>query len=207
MAVGPTLGTGMFIGAGQALAVGSPASLLISYAFLSLLIYYMAISVAEFAAHIPSRYGKIVTSGFRYMTGSMGFTSACLRWYTMAMFVPYEIITATANLGLWNLGCAVAIRLAVITTIIVGSNYVPDQHFSSSEQLLYRIEIGTSASLLVMSLSISLGGATGHDRWGFRYWNRPGAMHEHLTRGKLGKFWGLLQCLLHSSVAFTLCQN
>ncbi|KAJ5569640.1 uncharacterized protein N7459_009070 [Penicillium hispanicum] len=203
MAVGPTLGTGVFIGAGQALAIGGPASLLISYLFLSLLTYFMATTIAEVAAYTPSRHGTMVTNGFRYMTTSMGFAAACLRWYAMAMFVPYEISTAMVNLGLWNPGSAIGIRLVIITSIIVGFNYLPEKLFKSSEVIFTRVKIGTLVCLLVLSLSIGMGGATGHDHWGFQYWKSPGAMHEYLTRGSLGRFWGLLQCLLHSSIAFT----
>lgn len=203
MAVGPTLGTGLFIGAGQALAIGGPASLLISYAFLSLLTYFMATTAAEVAAYTPTRHGTLVTNGFRYTTASLGFAAACLRWYTMAMFVPYEITTAMVNLGLWDPGSSIAVRLGIVTFIIIGSNFLPEKMFKTTEALFTRIKIGTLVFLLVLSLSIGLGGATGHDHWGFQYWKKPGAMHEYLASGGLGRFWGLLQCLLNSSIAFT----
>lgn len=203
MAVGPTLGTGVFIGAGQALAFGGPASLIISYAFLSLLTYFMATSVAEIAAYAPSRYGTFVTNGFRYTNNSLGFATACLRWYTMAMFIPYEITTAMVNLSMWNPGGMVAIRVGLLTFIIVGSNFLPERLFKASEALSTRIKIGTMVSFLVMSLSIGLGGATGYENWGFQYWHKPGPMHEFLAKGALGRFWGLLQCLLSACIAFT----
>ncbi|KAJ5215710.1 uncharacterized protein N7498_002117 [Penicillium cinerascens] len=204
MAVGPTFGTGVFIGAGQALAIGGPASLLISYIFLSLLTYFMATTAAEVATYTPSQHGTLVTNVFRYMTPSMGVAAGFLRWYTLAMFVPYEITTAMVNLGLWNPGATVAIRLSIITAIVLGFNYLPERFFRRSEQLFTKIKIGTTICLLVLSLSIGIGGATGHDKWGFQYWTKPGAMHEYLVKGAMGKCLGLLQCLLTSSVAFTL---
>ncbi|KAJ5671198.1 hypothetical protein N7507_000325 [Penicillium longicatenatum] len=203
MAIGPTLGTGLFLAGGQALAVGGPASLLVSYIFLSLLVYFMATSVAEVATYKPSRHGTIVMHGFQYMSNSLGFATACLRWYTMAMFVPYEITTAMVNIGLWDAGPSIVIWLVLITFIIVALNFLPDRLFKSSETVFYRIKIGTLACLLVLSLLITLGGATGHGRWGFQYWKRPGAMHEYLVRGPLGKFLGLLQCVHLSTAAFT----
>jgi amino acid permease len=203
MALGPTLGTGLFIGAGQALAVGGPASLLMSYAFLSLLTCFMVTTVAEVATHAPARHGTLVANGFRYMTDSMGFAAGILRWYTLAMFVPYEITTAMVNLGLWNPGSAIALRMLLIMTIVVGSNFMPERHFRDSERLFTRVKVGTIACLLALSLSIGFGGAMGHASWGFEYWRKPGAMHEYLFPGSLGRFWGLLQCVLHSSIAFT----
>ncbi|KAJ5758718.1 hypothetical protein N7520_005874 [Penicillium odoratum] len=203
MAIGPTLGTGLFLAGGQALAVGGPASLLISYTFLSLLVYFMATSAAEVATYKPSRHGTIVTHGFQYMDNSLGFATACVRWYTMAMFVPYEITTAMVNIALWNAGSNIAMWLILTTVLIVGLNFLPDRSFKSCETLFYRIKIGTLACLLVLSLSIALGGTTGHGHWGFRYWKKPGAMHEYLVRGPVGKFLGLLQCIHLSTTAFT----
>lgn len=202
MAVGPTLGTGLFIGAGQALAIGGPASLLISYVFLSLLTYFMATTVAEVAIYSPSRHGSMVANGFRYLPSSLGLATATLRWYSLALLVPYETTTAMVNLGLWKPGSTVAIRLFIITCVIVGFNFLPERTFRGTEQLFTRIKSGTMICLLVLSLSIGMGGATGHDKWGFQYWRKPGAMNEYIARGSLGKFFGLLQCLLHSSVAF-----
>lgn len=203
MALGPTLGTGLFIGAGQALAIGGPASLLLSYAFLSLLTYFLTTTVAEVATRSPARHGTLITNGFRYMTDSMGFAAGILRWTALAMFVPYEITTAMVNLSLWNPGLAIASRMIIITTIVVGTNFLPERYFRTSERLFTRIKVGTLACLLALSLSIGIGGATGYSKWGFRYWKKPGAMHEYLFRGPMGKFWGLLQCVLHSSIAFT----
>jgi amino acid transporter len=204
MAVSPTLGTGLFIGAGQALAIGGPASLLVSYIFLSLLTYFMVTTAAEVATHTPSRNGTLVTNAFRYMSPSMGVAAGFLRWYTLALFVPYETATAMVNLGLWTPGAAIAGRLALITAIIVGFNFMPERFFRTSEKLFTQIKIGTIISLLVLSLSIAIGGATGHDKWGFQYWKKPGAMREYLVKGAGAKVLGLLQCLLTSSIAFAL---
>ncbi|KAF3394159.1 putative proline-specific permease put4 [Penicillium rolfsii] len=203
MALGPTLGTGLFIGAGQALAIGGPASLLMSYTLLSLLTYFMVTTVAEIATHAPSRHGTLVTNGFRYMTDSMGFAAGILRWYTLAMFVPYEITTAMVNLSLWNPGSTIALRMLLVMSIVVGSNFIPERHFRASERLFTRVKVGTMVCLLALSLSIGFGGATGQANWGFYYWRKPGAMHEYLVPGSLGRFWGFLQCVLHSSIAFT----
>lgn len=203
MAVGPTLGTGLFIGAGQALAVGGPASLLISYAFLSFLTYSMATTVAEVATHMPSEHGTMVTHGYLYMSSSMGFATAMLRWYSMAMLVPFQTTTAMVNLGVWQTGHNVVMRLGLITSIVVGTNFLPERFIKMSEVLFTRIKAGTIVAFLALSLSIGLGGASGHEQWGFKYWRDPGAMREYLAHGSLGRFLGLLQCLHHAAVAFT----
>ncbi|KAF7517309.1 hypothetical protein PCG10_001324 [Penicillium crustosum] len=203
MAVGPTIGTGLFIGAGQALAVGGPASLLLSYIVLSFLTFVMTTSLAEVSTHMPFQHGTLVTNGYLYISSSLAFASAYLRWYTLALFVPYEITSAMVNLGLWKPGSTIAIRLAIITIIVVGFNFLPEKLFKSSERLFTAIKIGTMATLFVLTLALGLGGIDSQPSWGFKYWKHPGAMNEYLVRGVWGRFLAFLQCLLDGSIAFT----
>ncbi|KAJ5881646.1 uncharacterized protein N7529_000318 [Penicillium soppii] len=195
MALGPTLGTGLFIGAGQALAVGGPASLLLSYILLSFLTFAMTTSVAEVSIHTLSQHGTLVNNGYLYIPSSVAFASAYLRWYSLALFVPYEITTAMVNLGLWKPGPAITIRLSIITIIVVGSNFLPERTFKSSERLFTWIKIGAMATLfpslwhwvLEVLMDILPGGA----------------MNEYLVRGLWGRFLGFFQCLLDGSIAFS----
>ncbi|KAJ5320014.1 hypothetical protein PENANT_c051G07316 [Penicillium antarcticum] len=203
MAVGATIGTGLFIGAGQALAVGGPASLLVSYIIMSFLTFAMTTSMAEVSTHIPSPYGTLITHSYLYMSSSVAFASSYLRWYTLALFVPYEITTAMVNLGLSKPGTTIAIRLAIITTIIVGFNFLPDRLFKSSERLFTSIKISTMATFFVLALAIGLGGVDGHTHWAFKYWKHPGAMNEYIFHGLWGRVLGFFQCLLDASIAFT----
>lgn len=46
-----------------------------------------------------------------------------------------------------------------------------------------------------------LGGNPSHDRFGFRYWNNPGAFAEHHTTGSLGRFEGFLGALWNAAFA------
>jgi amino acid transporter len=45
----------------------------------------------------------------------------------------------------------------------------------------------------------TLGGNPLGDRYGFRYWNEPGAFAELYYEGNLGRFLGFLQCLIMAS--------
>jgi amino acid transporter len=44
-----------------------------------------------------------------------------------------------------------------------------------------------------------VGGNPLHDRYGFRYWNDPGAFVEHLSTGNTGRFLGVLSCVYQAS--------
>ncbi|BDD56096.1 hypothetical protein MPDQ_007604 [Monascus purpureus] len=202
MAIIPTIGTGVFIAAGQALAVGGPASLLISYGFISILVYCMTTAVGEISAHRPDRNGTLIRHGYKYGSQSLGFSMGYLRWYSLAMMVPFEITTATVNIGLWTPSPTVAVRVSLMTAVMIGFNLLPERMFRRSESVFTGLKLTVLSGLLIFSVVLTSGGVPASPARGFGYWYNPGAFAAYLTDGSLGRFLGVLQCLLRSTIAF-----
>ena len=53
IAIGGTIGTGLFIGSGGALSTSGPAGTLIAYAFVGTLVYSVMVALGEMATYIP----------------------------------------------------------------------------------------------------------------------------------------------------------
>lgn len=53
IAIGGTIGTGLFLGTGKALATGGPASTLIAYSICGGIVFVTMLSLGEMAAFIP----------------------------------------------------------------------------------------------------------------------------------------------------------
>lgn len=53
IAIGGTIGTGLFLGTGNSLAKGGPASMLISYAIVGGIVFVTMLSLGEMAAFVP----------------------------------------------------------------------------------------------------------------------------------------------------------
>lgn len=53
IAIGGTIGTGLFLGTGKSLATGGPASILIAYAIVGCIVFTTMLSLGEMAAFIP----------------------------------------------------------------------------------------------------------------------------------------------------------
>ncbi|KAE8146210.1 amino acid permease/ SLC12A domain-containing protein [Aspergillus avenaceus] len=202
MAIGPTLGTGLFIGSGQALAAGGPASLLGSYIFISVLIYCITTAVAEVATHLPSKHGTMLSHNYQYTSSHLGFSLGYLRWYSLAMLVPFEITNAMVNVGLWDPGLRVAVRVSIVTAVILGFNLLPERVFKRSESAFTAVKLVTIIGLMVISICFAAKIFPDSTMQGFQYWSEPGAMSEYLVNGHLGRLLGLLQCILCSTVSF-----
>lgn len=53
IAIGGTIGTGLFLGTGKSLAMGGPASMLIAYALVGGIVFITMLSLGEMAAFLP----------------------------------------------------------------------------------------------------------------------------------------------------------
>jgi amino acid transporter, AAT family len=53
IAIGGTIGTGLFLGTGSSLATGGPASILICYAIVGAIVFVTMLSLGEMAAFLP----------------------------------------------------------------------------------------------------------------------------------------------------------
>jgi AAT family amino acid transporter len=69
IAIGGTIGTGLFLGTGKALATGGPGSLLLCYAIVGGIVFTTMLSLGEMAAFVPVA-GSFCTFAGRYV-----------RWY------------------------------------------------------------------------------------------------------------------------------
>lgn len=203
MAVFPTLGTGLFVGSGQALAAGGPLSLLLSYGFISVLVYCFGTALAEVAAHVPISGGTMVNHNYRYSSSHLAFSISYLRWYSLAILVPFEITNAIVNLGLFVPESRVAMRVSIMAVVIVCFNLLPEKPFKGTETMFALVKLATTIGLMGLTIFLGVRGVPTGAR-GFHYWNDPGFMNEYLVSGHMGRFLGLVQCLLYSMVSFTL---
>ncbi|KAL4734834.1 amino acid permease/ SLC12A domain-containing protein [Aspergillus similis] len=204
MALGGTIGTGLFVGSGQALNIGGPLSLFLGYVFISTLVYCIVTGIAEVGAYLPVHGGTMSYHGFRYVSRSLGFAMGYLYWYSLGILVPYEIVAASLVIDYWPNGVPLAAWITIMLAVIVFLNYMPVGIYGETEFWFAGIKIITLIGLLLLSFILFWGGGPNRQRLGFHYWKDPGAMNTYLVTSNenTGRFIGLLQCIVKSAIAF-----
>ncbi|GAB1198680.1 hypothetical protein APSETT444_008008 [Aspergillus pseudonomiae] len=202
MALGGTIGTGLFVGSGQALVIGGPLSLLLGYTFISALIYAIVTGIAEVGAYMPVHGGTMSYHGFRYVSRSLGFAMGYLYWYSLAILAAYEIVAASMVIEYWPTSVHIAVWITIMLVVIVALNFLPVGAYGESEFWFAGIKIITLIGLLLLSFILFWGGGPNRQRLGFHYWKDPGVMNTYLVSGDRGRFVGLLQCIVKSAIAF-----
>ena len=189
IAMGGAIGTGLIIGTGSALATAGPASILISYSIIGLLVYVVMAALGEMATWLPAA-GGFAPYATRFVDPALGFALGYTYWFKYIITTPNQLTAAALVIQYWcppervNPGVFIAVFLVVIIAI----NYGGIRWFGEFEFWLSSIKVCVIIGLIILSLVLTLGGGPDHDRKGFRYWNNPGAFNEYKGHGATGRF-------------------
>jgi AAT family amino acid transporter len=101
IAIGGTIGTGLFLGTGKSLAVGGPASLLIAYTIVGAIVYLTMLALGEMAAFIPVA-GSFCTFAGRFVDDAFGFALTWNYWFNDAVSVATDLVALQILLQYWT---------------------------------------------------------------------------------------------------------
>ncbi|PGH19232.1 hypothetical protein AJ80_04097 [Polytolypa hystricis UAMH7299] len=202
MALGGTIGTGLFVGSGQALSIGGPAFLLSAYCFIGFLVFCVVTAVAEIGTYLPVHGGSMSYYAYRYVSRSMGFALGYLYWYSMGILVPNEIVAASLVIDYWGTDIHIAVWITIMMVVILLLNILPVRWYGESEFWFAGMKVITLIGLLMLSFILFWGGGPRRNRLGFHHWKDPGAANTYIVHGHAGRFAALLQCIVLSAFAF-----
>lgn len=206
IALGGTIGTGLFLGIGNALVHAGPLSLLLGYAFTGLALYAMMQSLGEMATWLPLP-GAIPQFCSRYVDDALGFAVGWNNWYNSAITICAEISAASIVIGYWEgaQGINVAVWITILLIFIIFLNIFAVSIYGEAEFIFASIKLITIVGLLIMAFIVDVGGNPNGVRYGFAYWKSdyPGAMVEYSpATGDLGRFLGLFSTLINAAFSY-----
>ncbi|EKD14061.1 uncharacterized protein L3040_007937 [Drepanopeziza brunnea f. sp. 'multigermtubi'] len=194
IAMGGSIGTGLFIGTGAALATGGPASLLLAFLLIGAVLFCTIQALGELAVTFPVA-GSFSAFATRFIDPAWGFATgwnyACQWIFTM----PIEIMAAAITLEFWDLNlpewAAITIFLLIVATVsLCGVNVYGEAEYSFSI-----IKVTAIIGFIILGVVINCGGTPDSGYIGGRYWRNPGAFHNG--------FKGFCNILVTASFSFS----
>lgn len=107
VAIGGSIGTGLFIAIGTGLRKGGPASLLIAFAIEAIIVSMLNNCLAEMTTYMPVSGGFIRLAG-QWVDEAWGFMAGWNFFIYMALTVPFEICAVSVLLEYWRSDIPVA---------------------------------------------------------------------------------------------------
>lgn len=202
IALGGTIGTGLFVGSGQALHMGGPVFLVVSYAVLSLLVLGIVTATTEMSAYLPVPGSSMTYYASRFHSTSLGFALGWVYWYVFSITVPAEITAATLVVNYWNNSVPVAAWLTIFMVIMVALNCFPVKVYGETEFWFASLKVIGIIGLLFMAVVLIFGGGPNHQLLGFHYWKHPGPVNEYIVPGNSGRLCAFISTITFSMFAF-----
>lgn len=204
IAIGGAIGTGLIIGTGKALSRSGPASILISYTLVGLLVYVVMCGLGEMAAWLPHASGF---SGYatRFCDPALGFALGWTYWCKYIITTPNQLTASALILQYWvdkktvNPGVWIAIFLVVIICV----NYFGIRFFGELEFWLSSVKVVVIVGVILLSFLLAVGAGPG-GATGFRYWRNPGAFapYPNVKGHDLSRFAGFWSSFVNAVFAY-----
>ncbi|KAJ4378488.1 hypothetical protein N0V86_006194 [Didymella sp. IMI 355093] len=204
MAIGGSIGTGLFVGIGGSLSKAGPLSLVLGYMFWgALFVWPTYLCVAEMCAYLPLR-GAIFELAARFVDPALGFAMGWTYFFAGVMLVCTEYSAVATVMQYWNTDVNPAVWIAMTMVVCVFLNVVAVKWYGESEFVMASTKVLLLIGLVLLTFITMLGGNPQNDRYGFRYWTSEsgGAIHAYYAEGATGRFCGFWSVCIYA--AFTI---
>lgn len=139
IAMGSALGTGLFLGSGEAIGIAGPA-VIISFALGSLIAATVALSMGEMASRHPVR-GGFGTLAARYLSPLWGYLSRWLYWFVTVCVTGAELVACAAYLTYWVPAIPIWAGILLFAAVIIAINLASVGSFGIVEFFLSSIKV------------------------------------------------------------------
>ncbi|KAL2013958.1 hypothetical protein VTN00DRAFT_1483 [Thermoascus crustaceus] len=135
----------------------------------------------------------------RFVDDAFGVAAGYNFFVFEAALVPFEVTACNMIINYWSDAVPVGGIIAIVIVLYALLNIFAVKWYGESEFWLALGKVLLIVGLIFYTFITMLGGNPIGDRFGFRYWQNPGAFAELYKTGDLGRFLGFLQCLIKAS--------
>lgn len=198
MAIGGSIGTGLFVGIGGVLSKAGPLSLFLGYLLWgTLYVWPINLCVAEMHAYLPVR-GSIFELAARFVDPALGFAMGWTYFYAGVMLVCVEYSSIATVMQYWNTSVNPAVWIVMAMAVCIFLNVVAVKWYGEAEFVMASLKVLLLVGLVLLTFITMVGGNPNGDAYGFRYWKGGNAMHAYYATGDLGRFLGFWKVILYA---------
>lgn len=189
IALAGTIGTGLFLGSGRALARSGPLGTLLGYTIVGSIACAVVMAIGEMGALLPLSGGYVRYSE-HFFDRSASFAQGWNMVYSYLVAIPAELVAAAVLVEFWS-SINGAIWITIFGILILSCTLVFVRVYGELEFSFALLKIALIVGINIMALVITCGGGPSGEAIGFRYWKDPGPFVQFLNiGGAAGQFAG-----------------
>ncbi|KAJ5753399.1 uncharacterized protein N7511_007552 [Penicillium nucicola] len=180
MTFGAGIGTGLWVGTGQALYYAGPAGIAITYTITAMIVFAQYSSVGEMTTYKPI-HGGFIRQCAEYVDPAFGFAIGVNFWFAWVMIIPAEITAAISVLKYWPETEVVplAAYITIFLVVIAAANMFHVRVYGYIEYYMSFVKcIAVVLMIFFMFIMTSGGIAATNGPIEFRFWKSPGAFNN-----------------------------
>lgn len=181
IAIGGSIGAGFFVGSGGALYKGGPASLLICFSIIGVMMFNTVYALGELAVLYPVS-GGFYTYSTRFIDPSWGFAMGWNYVFQWCAVLPLELTVCGITIGYWNSDISIAVWISIFLALIIIVNIFGTIGYAEEEFWASLFKLIAICIFLVVALVLVLGGGPKSGDYssyqGAGTWYNPGAFRH-----------------------------
>merc|ERR1712227_117325 len=180
IAIGGSIGAGLFVGSGGALSRGGPAALLICFSIIGIMMFNVVYALGELAMMYPIS-GGFYTYSVRFIDPSWGFAMGWNYVFQWAIVLPLELVVAGLTVQWWEgaSGVHLAVWITIFMLVIILISVFGVLGYAEEEFWVSLLKLTTIIVFLFMGVIFVCGGGPSNgefsDYQGGKTWQNPGA--------------------------------
>ncbi|KAG5949093.1 hypothetical protein E4U53_006039 [Claviceps sorghi] len=178
------IGTGLFVGSGQALSLAGPLSAVACYGITGFNLYCVVHSLGEMAAWLPIP-GAVPVFASRFVDPALEYALGWNYWYQSAVGVPVEITVCGVVVDYWPNALPNVVLMTLFAEFVFGA-----------------LKVTAIVGLILLMFLIAVGASPSGQVIGFRYWIDPGPMRTYLAGGHLGRFLAFAKVFIQATFSY-----
>lgn len=206
IALAGTIGTGLFLSSGRAIATAGPLGAFLAYSIIGLAVSSVVFAVGEMGALVPLN-GGVIRYAEIFCDPALAFANGWNQIYAYIVSIPSEIVAAAIIIEFWvTINNAVWITIFGILMLVTALLFV--RVYGELEFGFSMLKIMLVVGINIMALIITCGGAPNHTAIGFSYWKNPGPFVQYLgVSGSLGRFLGFWKAFDNALYSYSGIEN
>ena len=156
IAIGGSIGTGLFVASGATIAQAGPGGALLAYGVIGLMVYFLMTSLGELAAFMPVS-GSFATDGARDVDPGCGFALGWNYWYNWAITIAVDLVASQLVMAYWFPDVPGYWWSALFLLLMVALNAISVKGFGEAEYWFAAIKVATVLVFIVLGVAMIVG--------------------------------------------------
>lgn len=168
IALGGSIGTGLFLASGNTIFSAGPGGALLAYALMGVMVYFLMTSLGEMSTLMPTT-GTFCEYAGRFVDPAFGIAMGYNYFYNWAITIAVELTAASILMQYWFPHVPVGTWGALFLVLTAGLNFMNVRIFGESEYCFSFIKVSAVIIFIVVGVLMIIGlvgpGPVGITNW------------------------------------------